>query len=322
MSNPLYRVDNEVNVKAPVLLHNFSGNLDAGRVNAIVTRHIFTGLKYKRIATFVTDEIMDMRAYRPVATVDNWCLTDIDIIDTTLDLFYDDKGVAFLVLSGIEPHHAWTRFSQAVLELIKPFGVERAFTMTGVSSNVPHTRKGNIEVMVTNPSNDIDKSQGFEKIKVLATCDIFLQNYLSKHLGVNGFTLVTHVPFYLAESDFPQGSYALVEKFSAMSGLGLPVGDLVVACEMANKMLESNTEIVANSGLITALEEQFDNGKHDSSNIGVGNLDSNFADPIPSGDELAESIEAFLKLQEGQRGEDKGSGSKRGGFFRKFFGGE
>ncbi|QPK94415.1 PAC2 family protein [Actinomyces sp. zg-332] len=292
----LYEVDNVVDVKTPILLHNLEGNLGAGHASFMVTRHLFNTLKSVRIATFKTDELVDMKAYRPLATFDDWCLEEVNFVNITLDLLYDDKGTSFLMLSGPEPSRCWGKFAKSIIELIKPYGVEKAYTLAGISTYIPHTRKGNVDVTITNRKYDKERKQSNERIRVLATMDVFLQYEMSK-ANIDCFGLVVPVPFYLADSDFPQGAYMLLEKFTAMTNLVLPLGDLAVACELADGMMSNSQEIAENEGLIRGLEEQFDSGNSVTSNIGVSEKQNVSAENFPSGDELAESIEAFLKSQ-------------------------
>lgn len=313
----IYVKENTIDIKAPVLLHNLEGNLGAGRASYMVTRHLFNTLKSVRLATFKTDELVDLRTCRPLATFESWRLTDVEFVNITLDLLYDDKGTAFLMLSGPEPTRSWTRFSKAIIELIKPYGVEKAYSLAGISSNVPHTRKGGVDVTITNEKHDKERTQSNDKIKVLSTIDVFLQYEMSK-AGIDGFGLVTPVPFYLSESDFPQGAYVLLEKFASMTNLVLPLGDLAVACEMAESMLNGNQEIAENEGLITALEEQFDNGNSSPANIGFSKPKQETVESFPSGDELAESIETFLKTQNDV--EQQKSTKNTMSFFKKMFG--
>lgn len=85
-----------------------------------------------------------------------------------------------------------------------------------------------------------------------------------------------------------------------MTNLVLPLGDLAVACEIADSLLAKSSEIAENSPMIKNLEEQFDKGVANTSpNIEFTNADVKVSESLPSGDELAESIEAFLKTQNG-----------------------
>lgn len=321
----LYEIDNVVDVKTPILLHNLEGNLGAGHASFMVTKQLFNTLKSVRIATFKTDELVDMKAYRPIATFEGWCLEEINFVNITLDLLYDDKGTSFLMLSGPEPSRLWNKFAKAVIELIKPFGVERAYTLAGISTYIPHTRKGNVDVTITNKQkHDKERTQNDDRIRVLATMDVLLQHEMAK-ANIDGFGLVAPVPFYLAESDFPQGAYMLLEKFATMTGLVLPLGDLAVACELADGMMNNSQEIADNENLIKGLEEQFDSGDSVTSNIGISQNQptAGTTESFPSGEELAESIETFLKSQN-EVDNDMLKNAKpqndNNGFFKRLFG--
>ena len=330
---PSYVVENLIEVKAPILLHNFSGKSDAGRASYIATTHLSSTLKKDRIASFSVDDFVDMRTYRPFISVSDWQVKDISFPEITLDLYYDDKGMPFLVLSGPEPSICWKSFVQEIIELIKPFGVERAFTFAGAPSNVPHTRKGEIDSIITKTSNGEKKLSSDESecekendkiFRFPTSMDLFLQ-YQLKNIGIEGTALISAIPFYLSDSDYPQGAYSLLEKFSFTTGLDLPLGDLAATCDYVTQVLENNPDIAQNANLIHSLEEEFDKNKHESNIASSAVSGDNFS----SDNDLAKTIEAFLKHQDESpdrktkniydSSQKNGENNKNVSFFKKFF---
>ena len=91
----------------PVLLHAFSGFVDAGSGVRLAADHILESCEQHLIATFDVDEVLDYRARRPRMSyvVDHFA--SVDIPQISLHEVTDPTGARFLLLVGPEPDYQW-----------------------------------------------------------------------------------------------------------------------------------------------------------------------------------------------------------------------
>ena len=91
----------------PVLLHNLAGFVDAGSAGRLVGEHLLAALEHKVIARFDVDQLLDYRSRRPamIFEEDHWAGYDTPILE--LHAVWDNAGMPFLLLTGIEPDLYW-----------------------------------------------------------------------------------------------------------------------------------------------------------------------------------------------------------------------
>lgn len=244
--------------KAPILITHFEGAMDAGSAGTLAVIQLLHTLSTQRVATFDTDQLLDYRAHRPVMEVDEWVTTDVVTPEIALDLIHDDAGTPILILHGPEPDWRWNTFRDAVGQLAEDAGVEVVFSFHGLPAAVPHTRPATVHLQSTD--RDLIPSQPLMggQARFPAPLSSFLQHHLRKG-GITGVTLLTTVPYYLADSTFPRASSAILRRMADMADLQLPIGDLERgADEDANqveKLLTGNPDL---QRTVSALEQHFD----------------------------------------------------------------
>jgi predicted ATP-grasp superfamily ATP-dependent carboligase len=101
---------------------------------------------------------------------------------------------------------------------------------------------------------------------------------------VDAMTLWARVPHYVATMPYPQASAALLDSLAGVAGLTISSAPLRDAAEKAKRRVD---ELVTNNpeheSMVADLEETADD---DITSLG---------DQIPTGDELAEELERFLR---------------------------
>jgi len=100
------------------------------------------------------------------------------------------------------------------------------------------------------------------------------------------------VPHYLAQSNYPGASAALLIAMSKVTGLELPVAALENAAEQMREQIDgevaSNAEVAS---VVTSLENQYDaymRAKNEQASLLAADQD------VPSGEELGAEFEKFL----------------------------
>ncbi len=286
---------------SPVLIHAFTGYVDAGGAVRMMINHILETCEHHLIATFDVDEVMDFRARRPILSYSVDHFTGVDIPAIQLHEVIDDEGTRFLLLAGPEPDYQWMRFIKAVTHLGKTLNVRLAVATSGIPWPAPHTRTIGITVHGSDPS----LVQGFRSqvgdVEVPGHMGAMLEFHLAQ-AGFDSMGITAQVPHYLAQFQYPQSAQTLLNSLSMITGLALAADGLDDLAEKATseieEQLEGNDEFTT---VVAALEHQYDQ-VHSADN------EATFAEPenVPTGDELAAQFESFLRDLDAEDGSAQG----------------
>ena len=286
------------------LVHALPGMVDAGNACRIASTYLRDQLRHLRLVTFDTDELVDYRGSRPQATFDGTSFTQVELPELTLWLIYDEADVPFLLLDGPEPDLQWRRLSQAIIDLVEYFDVEKVVGMQGVPMAVPHTRPIGLFAHANDPQllaghaapeeARAEDSEEETEIVLPAGFGTLLEHELGRadHAAMG---YAAQIPHYLARTDFPAGALALLRRVSAAAGLELPLVDLGDLSEAANTALDAtiagNAEV---QQIVAALEEQYDATRDDHD----GNPMATTMD-LPTAEEIGDHFERFLADHDG-----------------------
>lgn len=290
----LYQLDPEqpdvVQLGSPVLLHSFTGFVDAGNAGQLAAGHLLAELEHRLLATFDVDQLFDYRARRPPMTFveDHW--EDYEAPRLDLHLVRDQSGTPFLMLSGAEPDTQWERFTAAALELVRRYQVRLSVGFHAIPMAVPHTRP----IGVTSHATRRDLVAGHRlwvgRVQVPGNITGLLE-LRSGQAGLDAAGFAVHVPHYLSQTGYPDAAAVLLQEVSRLTGLVLPVQPLLTAGEQVraaiSAQLAEQPEVAA---VVTALEEQYDafvGAEGRSLLVGKDR-------PLPTGDELGAELERFL----------------------------
>lgn len=274
-----------------VLMHSLRGFVDAGKAGALTTEHILGLSDPVRIATFDADRLLDYRSRRPemVFSINQW--TDYDEPELALDLVQDKDGKPFLLLHGVEPDILWEKYIAAVREIVKRMGVSLTVGAHGIPMAAPHTRPLVATVHGTRQELLPDTASFFGTVTVPGSAQNLLE-YRFGQWGLDVVNVVVHVPYYLAQSSYPQAAQRGLTALEAVTGFDLDVAGLDEAAGRAHgeieRQLHESDEVTA---LVSTLEEQHD-AYLAQQESGIP-LDG----PLPSADELGAEFEKFLAQQ-------------------------
>lgn len=279
--------------RVPVLVHALEGAIDAGNASELVREHLLRRLPVERVATFDVDALLDYRARRPLMDFTNGAWTGYDQPEIVIDLLRDDEGNPLLFLHGSEPDFHWERFIVAIQQIMHEFGVELTIGIHGIPMGVPHTRPLTVTAHATREELLTDAPNFVGSVKVPATIGALLQYRLGQE-GQDAIGFAVNVPHYLTQTDYPQAAAELVRRISRAATLSLPLGDLEargvkVQAEIDRQVAESD-EVGA---LVAALESNYD-----SFTEARGGLPAPPSADLPSADDIAAQVEAFLAGQE------------------------
>src|SRR5262249_2228870 len=118
------------------------------------------------LATFDDDALIDHRARRPVMRIQNGVNTSLTWPEITLRWGTNSSGRSVLALSGPEPDLRWHQFTNEVVALVKPLGIELVVGLGAFPAPVPHPRPVRLAATATTP--ELAQRVGF----LAATIDV------------------------------------------------------------------------------------------------------------------------------------------------------
>lgn len=273
-----------------VLVHSFSGFMDAGSASQIAVNHLLKSCPERVLATFDSDALIDYRARRPKMTYDTDRFVDAEWPGITLREVLDERGTPFLLLSGPEPDYRWREFIDAVLWLVGEMGVSLTAGMIGIPWPAPHTRPVGLTVHATNPRLLRGHTSTIGVIEIPGHIQGMLELSLGKK-GQDALGLAVHVPHYLTQFDYPRAAIALLRGLSGATGLVIPTDGLEDEARSAEAEIARQTSDSEEfEPLLRSLEEQYDIGLTDRGLLAgeVGGAD------LPDADQIGAQVERFL----------------------------
>ncbi len=292
----------------PTLIVAMQGYADAGHAVEGAAGHLKDALDSRTLATFNNDELIDYRSRRPMVTLSQHEISDVDDIDLDIRVLRDSKGESFLLLSGPEPDLRWEAFSKSVADLADRFNVDKTICLYAAPMGAPHTRP----LVVSAHGNDrelVGKMFTFDgMVSVPGAAAVMIERELhSRGRRVAGYT--AHVPHYVASSPYPQAVYQLLQSVSDTSNLQFPLRAIERDMERVSQQLAEqtgNSDEIAQ--VVAQLEQHYDSEMASYREKNPQKMMPGEAQ-VPSGDEIGEAFENFLAaIDDRDRGNSLGPG--------------
>ena len=278
-------------LERPVLVMAMEGWIDAGLGGGAAMSALLSSMNTDVLATFDDDALIDHRARRPVMRIRNGVNTGLTWPEIILRSGTDASGRSVLTLSGPEPDLRWRQFTTEVVALSGRLGVELVVGLGAFPAPVPHTRP--VRLAATATTADLAQRVGF----LAATIDVpaGIHGSLERGFAEAGIPAVgiwARVPHYVAAMPYPAASAALLEQLTELAGLTVDSSALRQAATATFDQIE---QLIANSeehtSMVRQLETQHDQESGDAAPFELGNL--------PSGEEIAEELQRFLRGEQG-----------------------
>ncbi len=275
-------------LSSPVMILALEGWIDAGMAANGAMTAIIEGVDTEPLASFDTDVLLDHRARRPMMSLVEGHVEQLTWPTIEVRGGIDDAGNHVVLVVGAEPDHAWGRFCTAVTDLALDLDVRMVIGLGAYPAPVPHTRDTNLAL--TSPSTELlDSHTGFFRGTIDVPAGIQSAIEMSTHdVGISSMALWAQVPHYISGMNYPAGSLALVEGLGRVAGLSFPTASLALEATSTRHRLD---ELVSGNRqheeMLRQLEEVADAAP------AVDDLG-----PIPSGDEIADEFQKFLRDQE------------------------
>jgi predicted ATP-grasp superfamily ATP-dependent carboligase len=289
------------------MLHYLDGFIDAGSAGRLLTEHLLDTLPHETVAHFDADRLIDYRSRRPLMIYDSGHWESYEVPELALHLLRDASGRPFLLLTGPEPDHEWTLFTEAVMGLTARLRTGPAVSFLGIPAGMPHTRPLGVIAHATRDG----LLAGYQRLPTRIQLPGSAHGLLELRLGEAGrdaLGFAVQVPHYLAQTVYPPAALALLGSVRTATGLELPDTDLREASDRINEAIErqvaESTEVTA---LVRALEQQYDTAAEaqeaqgagpGGAGLGAGLLGE--GETMPTADEIAAQFERFLAENQGR----------------------
>jgi proteasome assembly chaperone (PAC2) family protein len=280
-------------LERPVLVVMLQGWIDAAGAANEAMDAIESQMSPLPVASFDADTFIDFRARRPTMEIRDGRNSNIEWPSIDLYAGHDRNGRDLLILTGFEPDSAWNRFSVAVRELCARLDVSLMVGLGAYPFPTPHTRPSNLSC--TTPSVELLNKHAYVRtsVDVPAGMAAVLEQVLHD-AGIPAISIWAQVPQYIPAMSYPAAAVALLDGLSETAGLVFDRGSLqqeaVIQSERLDRLVAKNPE---HREMVAKLEEAYDTMAPRVTPTPQPNALSER--DIPSPDELAAELEAFLR---------------------------
>ena len=269
----------------PVLILALDGWIDSSGIARNVKDSLLSKAESQTMVKFDTDKLLDHRARRPILSLNNGVVDNLDWPSIELLNIEGLEGPDACILHGPEPDHEWKNFAQTMKNICLDLDVSLVVGLGAYPAAVPHTRPTRLSC--TASSSEMAEKLDFvtASVKVPAGLQAVIENEVAL-TGIPSIGLWAQVPHYLSTGPYPPAAVELLEGLRRISGIYSQ--DLQLDRKALNtrghldQLIGSNEEHLA---MIEKLEIAYDQ---------LNSSDAN----LPSGDDLAEELQSFLRSQE------------------------
>jgi len=262
------------------------GWIEASDVTAKVHETITQQGGLDPLVQFDTDHLLDQRARRPLLTSVEGLMQGLTWPELTISLGADADDKPFLYLHGPEPDFYWRRFVTAAATAAATIGITSMYTINAYPVPAPHTRPVRISTAATSSELLVGREVSAGSLQVPCGVQMALGEELHAS-GIEATGLFAQVPYYISTQPWPQASLDLLAHLQSTAGLRFDTKALECQIPDALAAVESMLEDApALANLVAELEQRFD----DLRRIEEAEL--------PSGDELEEELQQFLRDNE------------------------
>ena len=287
MDNKYIKIEWWPELERPVLIAGFSGWNDAAEAASVSISTLEESWGAQRFGNFDADEFLDYQATRPevklvdgVTRVIEW---PENFLVATPRAPESTGGRGVVLLSGPEPNFRWHSFCDSVVELAKELNVEMVVTIGALLADVPHSRPVAVSASAQDPA--LVEKLGLSPSRYEGPTGITgVLHRLCADANIPSVSFWASVPHYLPAVPSAPATLALLQNLSELLDVEVDTTQLE---QSADDYQEQVTAAVSQdsdlASYVHTLEERYD--VHSQGE----------AVDLPSGDELAQELESFLR---------------------------
>ncbi len=265
-------------LRRPILLMAFAGLFDAGGSATDALRWIRDHADSTEIAEIDSENFFNFQDHRPEVRLRDgqreiaWPTTNVWACRT-------DGVRDLVVMTGVEPHLLWRTYADQIVEVARRSGAEISATIGAMVSMVPHTRPLGVTGSAAN-SQLADRLGLGRPTYQGPTGVVGVVNERFDHYGLPVISLRVAVPHYVSAAPSPKATRALLRRIEQTTGVETKYEDLDAdVSEWLRRVDAAVADDVESQDYVGRLERQVDSNE----------------ELLPSGDDLAAELEAFLR---------------------------
>ncbi|MGH1488961.1 MAG: PAC2 family protein [Acidimicrobiales bacterium] len=279
-------------LRRPLLLLAFEGLFDAAEAATTALDSIRVNSRSTDIAEIDPEGFFNFQETRPTVSFDNDGERRISWPTTRVTVCQTDDARDLVVMTGIEPHMRWKTFADQIIDVARRTGAEMVVTVGAMVSMVPHTRP----FAITGSSGDPELADrlGLDRPSYQGPTGVVgVINQRVGDMGIPIISLRVAVPHYVPGPPNPKAMQALLRRLEQTSGVSTGYEDLdSEVTQWMNRVDEAVKSDPESNDYVERLERQVDSDE----------------EMLPTGDDLAAELEAFLREQ--KPSEDDSSSSE------------
>ncbi|HEX4529034.1 MAG TPA: PAC2 family protein [Acidimicrobiia bacterium] len=267
--------------RTSILVVAFAGYFDAASAATGAVDHLIEFTDATRLASIDGDPFFDAQQVRPHVVLEDGVTRTIVWPENAVHANDEsDAGRELVLLSGIEPHYHWRRFTGLLVEVAEHTGAQVVVTLGAMPSQIPHSRMPLVHASSANPELaqrfglHRPRYQGITGIVGSLQAELDARNYPAISMQVG-------VPYYAAGAQNWKASAALLRNLEHVTGI--PTGHGLLqerVAEWEQLVDEAVAENPEASGYLPQLEAEYDRQA---------------AEQLPSSEDLAAEFERYLR---------------------------
>ena len=282
MDHPELRWQDDAPLHRPIMVLAFRGMFDAADAATTAVTWLADRLPGPVLGDIDPENFFDFTQERPVVRFDEHGRRVLHWPENRFRAARTPEGDRDLVLlAGIEPHLRWRTFCGLIAEAAHRTGAEMVVTLGSMVGMTPHTRPPSVTASST--SEELARRLGLGRPTYEGPTGVIgtLHDVLD-HEGIPVISLRVSVPHYVPSAPNPKAVRALLRRFEAVTGIDTGHAELDRAASGWQEQVDAAVAGDPDAAVyVRQLEEQVDRTE----------------ELLPSGDDLAAELEAFLRDQ-------------------------
>jgi predicted ATP-grasp superfamily ATP-dependent carboligase len=272
--------DRRPDVSSPIVVCAFAGWNDGGEAATTAARYVRDRWGASRFASIDPEEFFDFQVNRPTVQLEGGRTRRLDW--PACEFFNATVGGRDVVLFiGIEPNNKWRTFVHAVVSVVRDLDPRLLVTLGAFLADVPHTRPA--PVSAASSDDRWIGRLGIEPSRYEGPTGVVgVLHDSARAVGIPTVSLWGAAPHYLPTGTNPKVALSLLQKLGELIGIPIDTDDVETAVSIWEKQVREAVEEDEN---LVAYVARLEEAASEDTTLGQ----------IPSGDQLAEELERFLR---------------------------
>jgi len=260
----------------------FEGWSDAADAASGAVAWLRHRLHATRFAWLEPDDYYDFQATRPAVRLADGVIGNLRWPANEFAAANVD-GRDYVIVSGVEPNLRWRSYCRTVIDVARETGCDMVVTLGALLADVPHTRP--IRLTGTSADPGLLARLGLQRSRYEGPTGIVgVLHDACQNAGLASMSLWASVPHYVGAPPNPKATAALLEQLGMLLAMPVDAGDLHTAADVWERRV---TELVDADDDVAAYVRRLE--------LRADAPDADDDDDVPSGDEIADELERFLR---------------------------